>query len=131
MTSHEGSEFAIAHAEPLTLREAEVLLWTAEGKTAWETGRILGMTEGTARVHMTHVLGKLNAANKPHAVARGFAAGIIGRKLMLLLLIAAGAFVHPDQSQARAPRRPRETRETRETRGSSRGESLTRANRRL
>lgn len=102
----EANEFRVVSRSLLTKREAEVLLWTAEGKTAWETARILGMTEGTCRAHLARVLDKLHAANKPHAVARGFAFGILARKLVLAL-IAASSFggVHDNQA-ARVPRPP-------------------------
>lgn len=100
----EANEFRVLQTAPLARREAEVLLWTAEGKTAWEVGRILGITEGTVRAHLAHVLDKLRAANKPHAVARGFVAGIIGRKLLVLLIVAASITTSPDSNAARAPR---------------------------
>lgn len=109
----EANEFRVTQTAPLTSREAEVLLWTAEGKTAWEAGQILGITEGTVRIHLAHVLDKLKAANKPHAVARGFLHGIIGRKLVIFLLVAASVTVRPDDAEAaRMTRRPK-TRETR------------------
>ena len=35
-------------APALTARELEALRWTMEGKTAWEVGALLGVTERTA-----------------------------------------------------------------------------------
>lgn len=102
----EGREFRVVQASPLTLREAEVLLWTAEGKTAWEAGHILGITEGTTRAHMAHVLDKLDAANKPHAVARAFSLGILARKLLAAVLLVSGFAVPPQSDAARVPGRP-------------------------
>lgn len=103
----ESFEFRVGRLAQLTRREAEVLLWTAEGKTAWEVGKILGTTEGTARAHLAHILGKLDASNKPHAVARAFALGILARKLLAGMLIACGALAStPDAEAARIPRRP-------------------------
>lgn len=102
----ESPEFRVTKTAPLTAREAEVLLWTAEGKTAWETGRILGITEGTTRAHLAHALGKLRAANKAHAVARAFSCGLISRKIVAAALVV-GSFISPPPSQAaRLPRPP-------------------------
>jgi DNA-binding NarL/FixJ family response regulator len=36
----------------LTPREKECLRWTMDGKTAWELGKILGITEQTAVRHL-------------------------------------------------------------------------------
>lgn len=106
MDGPEANEFRVDHIAPLTRREAEVLLWTAEGKTAWEAGRILGITEGTARAHLAHVLDKLDAANKPHAVARAFSLGILARKLVVAILLASSFAVPPQSDAARVPGRP-------------------------
>jgi LuxR family quorum-sensing system transcriptional regulator SolR len=58
---------------PLTAREREVLKWTADGKTAWEVGKILSITERTAIFHLNNVVQKLGAANKTQAVVRALA----------------------------------------------------------
>jgi LuxR family transcriptional regulator, quorum-sensing system regulator BjaR1 len=52
----------------LTHRECEVLRWTAAGKTAWEVGHILGITETTTISHLRNARRKLGAANVVHAV---------------------------------------------------------------
>lgn len=57
-----------AQHSDLTLRECEVLQWTAAGKTAWEVGRILGIAETTAIAHLRNARTKLGAANVVHAV---------------------------------------------------------------
>jgi len=49
----------------LTQREAEVLLWVAQGKSNDETGTILNMSGNTAKIHLTHIYRKLNVEN-PH-----------------------------------------------------------------
>jgi len=61
----------------LTARERECLLWTAEGKTAWEIARILGITERTVTFHLQNVTQKLNVSNRSHAVARAVAQQLI------------------------------------------------------
>jgi LuxR family quorum sensing-dependent transcriptional regulator len=53
----------------LTDREREVLTWIASGKSAWEVGEILRISRRTVEEHAQHVLGKLGAANRTHAVA--------------------------------------------------------------
>lgn len=58
------------HAHQLTEREREVLRWSAEGKTAEETGTILGITERTVTYHVTSAMGKLDVTNKTQAVAK-------------------------------------------------------------
>ncbi len=48
----------------LTPREAEVLLWVAQGKSNPEIATILGAAENTVRVHLSHVFEKLGADNR-------------------------------------------------------------------
>jgi LuxR family quorum sensing-dependent transcriptional regulator len=55
---------------PLTAREQETLRWAAMGKSAADTGEIMGVTERTITAHISSACHKLNAANKTHAVAR-------------------------------------------------------------
>lgn len=54
----------------LTIREADVMRYVAEGKTDWEIGAILSISESTARFHVDNARRKLNAVNRAHAVAR-------------------------------------------------------------
>jgi LuxR family transcriptional regulator len=56
--------------ERLSRREIESLLWYADGKTAWEIGVILGITERTVNAHLSEARGKLQAVNTQQAVAR-------------------------------------------------------------
>lgn len=55
---------------PLTPREREALTWAAHGKSAADTGEILGVTERTITAHIASACQKLGASNKTHAVAR-------------------------------------------------------------
>lgn len=64
-------------SEKLSLREREVLVWSAEGKTADEIGSILGLAESTVNYHVTHAVKKLRAANKMHAVAKAAILGLL------------------------------------------------------
>lgn len=52
----------------LTPREAEVLLWVAQGKSNPEIASILGAAESTIKVHLGHIFEKLGADNR-HAAA--------------------------------------------------------------
>jgi LuxR family quorum sensing-dependent transcriptional regulator len=61
----------------LSTREREVLQWAAEGKTEWEIGTILGLSEHTADKFIRSARSKLNAENRTHAVARAMRLGLI------------------------------------------------------
>ena len=54
---------------PLTARERECLKWTIDGKTAWEIGKILSISERTAAQHLGTATRKADAATK-HQAAR-------------------------------------------------------------
>jgi LuxR family transcriptional regulator, maltose regulon positive regulatory protein len=56
--------------EPLTERESEVLNLVAEGRSNLEIAERLVVTLDTVKRHMTHILGKLGAVSRTHAVAR-------------------------------------------------------------
>lgn len=62
---------------PLTVREKECLQWTADGKTAWEIGRILSIAERTVVFHINNVVQKLGAANKTQAIVRAVALKLV------------------------------------------------------
>jgi DNA-binding CsgD family transcriptional regulator len=61
----------------LTAREIECLSWTLEGKTAWELGVILGITERTANFHLGNAIQKLDCDNKHSAVIKAMRMGMI------------------------------------------------------
>ena len=52
----------------LTPREAEVLLWVAQGKSNPEVAAILGAAEKTVKVHLGHIFEKLGVDNR-HAAS--------------------------------------------------------------
>ena len=54
----------------LTVRELDALRWTREGKTAWEMGKILGISNGTANFHLQNAQRKLASSDKHQAVLR-------------------------------------------------------------
>ncbi|MCE7797245.1 LuxR family transcriptional regulator [Sphingobium sufflavum] len=56
----------------LTERQKECLLWTIEGKTAWEVSRILGISERTVVYHIQNCFDVLNVNNRTQAAARAY-----------------------------------------------------------
>jgi DNA-binding CsgD family transcriptional regulator len=62
----------------LTPRELEALRWTLEGKTAWEVGKILGISERTAVFHVNNAMHKLGCTTKHQAAVRAERLGILG-----------------------------------------------------
>jgi LuxR family quorum-sensing system transcriptional regulator SolR len=61
----------------MTSREREILSWSAEGKTAYEIGRILGVTEATIIFHLNKAMRKLGAVNKAQAIAKALRFGML------------------------------------------------------
>ncbi|MBN8982425.1 MAG: LuxR family transcriptional regulator [Rhizobiales bacterium] len=61
----------------LTPREREVLTWAAAGKTAWDTGAILNIAEGTVNRIAFNAMTKLNVHNKAQAIAEAIRIGEI------------------------------------------------------
>jgi DNA-binding NarL/FixJ family response regulator len=61
----------------LSRREIEVLGFVRHGYTNAEIGRLLGITERTVRAHLELIMGKLDAADRAAAVARGFERGLL------------------------------------------------------
>lgn len=61
----------------LTLREVEVLKWSAEGKTAAEVAIILDVKPRTVNFHISTAIRKIGACNKISAVVRATKDGVI------------------------------------------------------
>jgi DNA-binding CsgD family transcriptional regulator len=57
-----------AGAVVLTHREFECLQWAAKGKSAWETGRIIGITRRTVSFHLENAKAKLGVRCVAQAV---------------------------------------------------------------
>jgi DNA-binding CsgD family transcriptional regulator len=62
----------------LTPRELEALRWTLEGKTAWEVGKILGVSERTAVFHVNNAMHKLACVSKHQAALKAERLGLLG-----------------------------------------------------
>jgi DNA-binding NarL/FixJ family response regulator len=81
-TQHNGS--VIPFTQPLreleqepTMREIEVLQLVADGLVNREIGQRLFLSEETVKSHVRHLLAKLQARSRAHAVAVGFRRGLI------------------------------------------------------
>lgn len=61
----------------LTERERECLNWSAQGKSAWATSMILGVSENTVNFHLKSGMRKLGTTNRVQAVAIAVRAGLI------------------------------------------------------
>jgi DNA-binding CsgD family transcriptional regulator len=55
---------------PLSAEQQHILYWMQQGKTDWETSKILGLNERTVKYHVKRILTKLNATNRTHAVGK-------------------------------------------------------------
>ena len=66
-----------AERPALTPRELEALRWTMDGKTAWEVGAILGISERTAVLHVNNAMHKLGCTTKHQAVLKALRLGLI------------------------------------------------------
>lgn len=61
----------------LSARERECLQWTAAGKSSWEIGRILHLSEHTVTGYIKAATTKLGSANRTQAVAEALRLGQI------------------------------------------------------
>lgn len=61
----------------LTAKEVECLKWCKEGKTNWEIGEILSISEKTVEFHVSNTIRKLGVTNRITAVVKGIQTGII------------------------------------------------------
>lgn len=61
----------------LSDRECEVLRLVAKGRCNREIGELLSVTEGTVKMHLNHILSKLQASDRTQAVVTALKRGII------------------------------------------------------
>jgi DNA-binding CsgD family transcriptional regulator len=64
-------------AVTLTAQEVECLRWCKEGKTNWEIGEILGISQKTVEFHVSNTMKKLGAGNRITAVIMAIKNGLI------------------------------------------------------
>lgn len=61
----------------LSQREKQVLEWLKLGKSSWDISMILGISERTVYFHVSNILKKLGASNRPQAVAIATRLGLL------------------------------------------------------
>jgi DNA-binding CsgD family transcriptional regulator len=61
----------------LSNREKDVLNWLKQGKSSWDISVILGISERTVNYHVYNMMQKLEAVNRPQAVAMAIHLGLI------------------------------------------------------
>lgn len=61
----------------LSLRERECLQWIASGKSSWDIGMILSISENTVNFHVKNALAKLDANTRTLAVVKAIRYGLI------------------------------------------------------
>ncbi|ACM39362.1 two-component transcriptional regulator LuxR family (plasmid) [Allorhizobium ampelinum S4] len=61
----------------LTDREKEILQWVSRGKTDWEIGTILRMTEGSVTQRLARIRDTLGVKNRPQTVSQAIRLGLI------------------------------------------------------
>ncbi|MEK0081132.1 LuxR C-terminal-related transcriptional regulator, partial [Escherichia coli] len=67
----------ISLSPPTICNSAEILRWTAEGKTSAEIAMILSISENTVNFHQKNMQKKINAPNKTQVACYAAATGLI------------------------------------------------------
>lgn len=65
------------HEPELTKRERQCLAWAAEGKTSWEIGQIVGISEKTVVHHLRGASYKLGCNRRQGAITKAVACGAL------------------------------------------------------
>ena len=68
---------SVLSREALTPREIKVLSMVAKGGSNREIGHVLGIAEDTVKAHMRHIMNKLDAQDRTHAVTMALSRGWI------------------------------------------------------
>ncbi|MEC5217721.1 transcriptional regulator EpsA [Actimicrobium sp. GrIS 1.19] len=66
----EGAAITRDSPRPVTNRGIDILRWVKEGKSNYEIGMILGISELTVKSHLQKIYKKLNVQNRVQAVSR-------------------------------------------------------------
>ena len=77
--AHGGAEGVLF--ETLTIREQDVLERLARGLSNKEIGAELGIAEKTVKVHVSHILAKLNVYDRTQALLKAAKLGLIALDL--------------------------------------------------
>jgi DNA-binding CsgD family transcriptional regulator len=62
-------------AETLTVRQIECMYWVAQGKSAWDIGKILGLSENTVTYHIKEAMRRLETGSRTVAAIRCLTSG--------------------------------------------------------
>ena len=65
------------YRDKLSFREVECLRWAAMGKSAWDTGQIIAVSEHTVKFHLENARAKLRTMNTTHAVSKAVSLNLI------------------------------------------------------
>lgn len=61
----------------LTVRERECLIWSARGKSSWDIGVILNISDNTVNFHLKNAMEKLKASTRVLAIVKAIRMGLI------------------------------------------------------
>ncbi|QHO79401.1 transcriptional regulator [Bradyrhizobium sp. CCBAU 051011] len=61
----------------LSEREKDCLRWVAEGKSSWEIGKILQVSDNTVNFHVKNVMRKLGTTNRTQAIVKAIRLNLI------------------------------------------------------
>ncbi|WFU39894.1 LuxR family transcriptional regulator [Bradyrhizobium sp. CB82] len=61
----------------LSEREKDCLRWVAEGKSSWEIGKILNVSENTVNFHVKNAIRKLGSSNRTQGLVKAIRLGLI------------------------------------------------------
>ena len=67
-----------AIAEPLTVRQTDILDQIAQGRSNKEIARSLCIAPETVKTHVKHIFVKLNVEKRAQAVSRAYSLGLVG-----------------------------------------------------
>lgn len=73
-----GTSSTLPLLEELTPREVEVLELMAQGKSNQAIAEILFISRATAKIHVRHIIAKLEVSDRTQAVVRAFELGLVG-----------------------------------------------------
>lgn len=75
--SNEMETVELSSIFTLTTREVEILKCLAQGNTDREIANLLRLSERTIHHHVEHILVKLRAKNRTHAVVKGLQLDVV------------------------------------------------------
>jgi DNA-binding CsgD family transcriptional regulator len=75
LAAEDARDADLKEKSPLSRREAEVLRWVAAGKTAWEAGAVLAISEATVKFHLNNIYRKLNITTRAQAISHSIQMG--------------------------------------------------------